>query len=209
MLDQANKLRQVSPIISSIPFIHLTNSFRQPIALFVTSADEMYGPITTLRRAGRLVKHIPWSAFKMTDQDWARVIDARDILRDSNHIQQYFSAEKQPTLWRALPALEELQSTWEKKRDSPRFDLYKNALTDGLEKLKKYYARLDEKPSFVLALVLHPYYKLAYIKLAWGGPEEQAAEIAAGNMDAKDWQDEARKIVERTVSNFVLAQCHT
>lgn len=47
--------------------------------------------------------------------------------------------------------------------------------------------------------VLHPYYKLAYIKLAWGGPEEQAAEIKAGNLDAKDWQDEARQIVEQTV----------
>jgi len=48
--------------------------------------------------------------------------------------------------------------------------------------------------------VLHPYYKLAYIKLAWGGPEEQAAEIEAGNPNAKDWQDEARQIVEKTVS---------
>jgi hypothetical protein len=50
--------------------------------------------------------------------------------------------------------------------------------------------------------VLHPYYKLAYIKLAWGGPEEQAAEIARGNPYAKDWQDEAKKIVERTVRSF-------
>ena len=47
--------------------------------------------------------------------------------------------------------------------------------------------------------VLHPYYKLAYIKLNWGGPDEQAAEIEAGNLDAKDWHDEARKIVESTV----------
>ena len=56
--------------------------------------------------------------------------------------------------------------------------LYKEALTDSLEKLGKYYSRLDKKPSFVLALgknplssigwfiltniftVLHPYYKL-------------------------------------------------
>ena len=50
--------------------------------------------------------------------------------------------------------------------------------------------------------VLHPYYKLAYIKLSWGGPEEQAAEIANGNLGAKDWQDEARKIVENTVSRI-------
>jgi hypothetical protein len=48
--------------------------------------------------------------------------------------------------------------------------------------------------------VLHPYFKLAYIKLAWGGAEEQAAERAAGNKYAKNWQDEARKIVEREVS---------
>ena len=47
--------------------------------------------------------------------------------------------------------------------------------------------------------MLHPYYKLAYIKIQWGGPEEKAAEIAAGNLDAKDWQDEARQIVEKTV----------
>jgi len=47
--------------------------------------------------------------------------------------------------------------------------------------------------------VLHPYYKLAYIKMAWGGPDKQAVEIVAGNPDAKDWKDEARKIVKKTV----------
>jgi hypothetical protein len=40
----------------------------------------MYGPITTIRRNNHVVKHIPWSAFKLTDEDWARVVDARDIL---------------------------------------------------------------------------------------------------------------------------------
>ena len=52
--------------------------------------------------------------------------------------------------------------------------------------------------------MLHPYYKLAYIKLSWGGPEEKEAEIKAGNPHAKDWQDEARKIVEKNVSHFLL-----
>lgn len=50
-----------------------------------------------------------------------------------------------------------------------------------------------------LFTVLHPYYKLAYIKLLWGGAEEQAAEFDAGNFAAKNWQDEAEKIVEKTV----------
>jgi hypothetical protein len=55
-------------------------------------------------------------------------------------------------------------------------------------------------------IVLHPYYKLSYIKLKWGGPVEQAAEIEARNLDAKDWQDEAKKIVEKTVS-ILLVLC--
>ena len=51
-----------------------------------------------------------------------------------------------------VPALEQLQSAWEKKCDSPKYALYKDALTDGLEKVGKYYSHLNEKPSFVLAL---------------------------------------------------------
>ena len=38
------------------------------------------------------------------------------------------------------------------------------------------------------------------IKIQWGGPEDQAAQIEAGDPNAKDWQDEALKIVEKTIS---------
>lgn len=54
---------------------------RQPINLFLQSADTLYGPITTIRRNGRIEKKIPWSVFALTDQDWERVADARDILK--------------------------------------------------------------------------------------------------------------------------------
>jgi hypothetical protein len=72
--------------------------------------------------------------------------------KDSNGIQQYFSAEKRPTLWCALPAIEELQTAWEAKRDDPRFSAYRTAIDDGLAKLGKYYSRFDEKPAYVIAL---------------------------------------------------------
>ena len=53
----------------------------KPIALFLTLADELYGSITTLRsNTNQVIKHIPWTAFKMVEQDWVRVVDARDIL---------------------------------------------------------------------------------------------------------------------------------
>ena len=74
------------------------------------------------------------------------------MIQDSNRIQQTFSAEKLPTLWRALPAIEELQTAWEAKRDHPRYAVYRTAIRDGLAKLNKYYSRFDEKPAYILAL---------------------------------------------------------
>jgi len=55
-------------------------TLRQPINLFIASADERFGSITTLRRDGRVVKHIPWAAFKLSEMDWCRVRDAAAIL---------------------------------------------------------------------------------------------------------------------------------
>jgi hypothetical protein len=161
----------------------------------------LFGLITVLCRDGQVFKKIPWSAFKISEMDWVRVLDAKSILEDSNHIQQYFSSEHKPTLWRALPAIEELQTAWEAKHDNPQYAIYKDAINDGLTKLNKYYSRFDEKPSYVLALVLHPYYKLSYIAHTWGGEEEEEeeAEILAGNIYARNWQAEARKILENAV----------
>lgn len=99
--------------------------------------------------------------------------DARDILKvrnpcttlveqtyvpfqDSNSVQQYFSSERLPTLWRALPAIEQLQTAWEAKRDHLHFARYRGAINDGLAKLQKYYSRFNEKPSFILALGKSP-----------------------------------------------------
>ena len=43
----------------------------------------MYGPITMVRHDGHLVKHILWTAFKMLDLDWRRVVGVQDILEVS------------------------------------------------------------------------------------------------------------------------------
>jgi hypothetical protein len=72
--------------------------------------------------------------------------------QDSNRIQQAFSAQKEPTLWRALPIIEELQTAWEAKWEKPAFAKYRVAIHDGLEKINKYYLCFDEKPAFILTL---------------------------------------------------------
>jgi hypothetical protein len=37
------------------------------------------------------------------------------------------------------------------------------------------------------SIALHPYYKLAYIELAWGSAKEQDAKYKARNFEAKNW----------------------
>jgi hypothetical protein len=120
----------------------------------------------------------------LNSADWERVVDVATILavrpqqiycsiqsviaeQDANNIQQYFSAEKRPTLWRVLPALEKLQTAWEKKRDSSRYAIYRDAINDGLSKLNKYYSRFDEKPAYVLALGLFYFYYLLLILISY------------------------------------------
>ena len=53
---------------------------------------------------------------------------------------------------------------------------------------------------------MHPYFKLDYMAMFWGGAKEQAKEQEAGNWEAKDWQDEALKVVERVVSTSFFGQ---
>lgn len=167
MLDQANKLRQVSIVFSAIIYganwFNSLSHYSWPQRMSCTVLLQPYDAIINL-----------WSIYHGMHSRWLSEIGFKWLMhaiyweyatfscfaymlnwltyQDSNRIQQYFSSEKQPTLWRALPALEELQSMWEKKHDNPKYALYKDALTDGLEKLQKYYSRLDKKPSFVLAL---------------------------------------------------------
>ncbi|KAG1872985.1 hypothetical protein DFJ58DRAFT_651917 [Suillus subalutaceus] len=170
--------------------------------MFIGMADALFRPITTICLQGRTVKYIPWTAFKFTLADWERVNDTRTIITDANSIQQYFSSEQQPTLWCSIPAIEELQTTWEAKLTTSKYILYKDAIQKGLDKLGKYYQKFDDKPVYVLVLILHPYYKLTYIKMQWGGPEEQENEYAAGNPNTVDWHDEALKAVENIMEEY-------
>jgi hypothetical protein len=38
--------------------------------------------------------------------------------------------------------------------------------------------------------------------MAWGGQKEQASEYAAGNLNAKNWHDEALHVVEKTMQAY-------
>jgi hypothetical protein len=125
--------------------------------MFISTADELFGPITTILRPSRSVKHILWMVFTFGSHDWERINDTHVVISDANDMQQIFSSEQHPTLWRAIPALEHLQTTWEKKQDMPQYVLYLGVIQKGLDKIGKYYRKFDDKPVYVLALGMCPH----------------------------------------------------
>ena len=140
--------------------------------------------------------------FLFSASDWDHVQLIHLIIANANLLQHHFSFNTIPTLWHAIPAVEELQSAWEAKLESLKFLLYQDAIHKGLMKISKYYTKFNEKLVYILALVLHPYYKLDYIKMAWGGAKEKRKELEAGNAFVKDWHDEALKIIKAMMQDY-------
>lgn len=140
-------------------------------------------------------------------------------IKDADRYHQMCSSNRSPTLHQVIPVLETLCSKWERRLEDPEFEIFYDAIRLGLEKLNKYYKRLDNTDAYILAmrsfalqlffahmltlspphLVLHPYYKLNYIEEQWGGAEEYEADVEAGDPHARDWQKHAREVVDKAV----------
>ncbi|KAM5530832.1 hypothetical protein V8D89_015500 [Ganoderma adspersum] len=163
----------------------------KPITSFVEHADAKFGPITTLRPKGAPARDIPWSAFKLKKPDWVQVKRAAEILEDANDYQQICSTTRSPTLHQVIPVLESLAMCWEAKARDPKYQVFHEALEKGLTKINKYYRKLDNTDVYILALLLHPYYKLDYIEMEWGGEAEYEADLAAGNPNPINWTTHA------------------
>ncbi|KAI1789150.1 hypothetical protein LXA43DRAFT_845779, partial [Ganoderma leucocontextum] len=172
------------------------------INAFVAIADLQFGPITILRPKGVPAKKIPWTAFKLEKADWARVKLCADILDDADSCHQICTTTLTPTLHQVIPALEHLVSKWEKKAKDPTYALFHDALKAGITKLNKYYKKLDNSDAYILSLLLHPYYKLNYIRHEWGGEEEYEADLAAGVPNPRNWVQYACKIVEKAMQKY-------
>ncbi|RDX47041.1 hypothetical protein OH76DRAFT_1355096, partial [Lentinus brumalis] len=172
------------------------------IKVFVSTADLKFGPITTIRRPGQPIKKIPWTAFQLSNADWERVRLCADILADANRLHQLCSTTRAPTLHQVIPALETLASRWEAKAANPTYVLFHGALKKGLDKLNKYYEKLDDATAYVLSHFTHSYFKLDYINQHWGGRDEYLEELANGNPKARDWQAYARGIVEDAMREY-------
>ena len=65
-----------------------------------------------------------------------------------------FSSETEPTVWKVLPILEAFIGQWREKASNPRYKDIKNAINAGLNTLYKYYNKTDASPVYIVSLCM-------------------------------------------------------
>ena len=56
---------------------------RKAVNMFLSSADELYGENMMVHKNNCILKKIPWTTFKLDEDDWGVVYDAKLICVDS------------------------------------------------------------------------------------------------------------------------------
>jgi len=108
-------------------------------------------------------------------KDWDRIEVLRDVLREPADVQQTFSNEHSPTVWRIIPSLEFLVKRWETMASQPRFRDVREAITEGVQNFKKWYQKVDEtSDAYFICLVLDPNVKDLYCRRRWEPEQYQA-----------------------------------
>ncbi|KIO23444.1 hypothetical protein M407DRAFT_78038, partial [Tulasnella calospora MUT 4182] len=70
----------------------------------------------------------------------------------ANDAQHQFSAERYPTLFSAVPAVESLQTAWERRAANAKYNPHHVSLQLGLAKLKTYYTRMDSSDAYIVCM---------------------------------------------------------
>lgn len=75
-----------------------------------------------------------------------------DVRQAAAEVQEAFSAEYYPTIWRVLPLYEDFIAKWKDfAADLKMFQLW-SAIEAGLESLKKYYNKTDDSPVHIVSM---------------------------------------------------------
>ncbi|KAG6806576.1 hypothetical protein H0H92_010774, partial [Tricholoma furcatifolium] len=150
-------------------FLDRTILMRKGLEQFILLADAS-------DKVPDLSKNRCYSDFQLTKRDWDKLQVLHEVLREPANVQQTFSSERAPTVWRIIPSLEFLIKRWESMAAQPRFESVSDPIKNGIENLKKWYRRVENTSSaYFICLdlltnqivVLDPNVKDLYCRARW------------------------------------------
>ena len=108
-----------------------------------------------------------YAMFKLSEGEWSLLKLVRDGLKEPALSCQSFSHSTRPSVYRALPVIEQMQQRWEAMVKDRKYAQIVPALKASLENLRKWYRSLDDSSIYFICLVLDPRIKLAYFEKHW------------------------------------------
>jgi hypothetical protein len=80
------------------------------------------------------------------------VLTVVDVHQAAAEVQEAFSAEYYPTIWRVLPLYEDFIAKWKEFAADPNMFQLWPAIEAGLESLEKYYNKTDDSPVHIVSM---------------------------------------------------------
>jgi hypothetical protein len=134
------------------------------VNLFVRNADDD-------KRVPKVDKGLPkYITYKFTDEEWAqmklilKVLEVRVLLpirllsdsllfiQPTVNLQQQFSSETEPTIWRIIASFEDIFTEWEEKMEDPKYSSIAPAIKLGWDTFRKYYVDTDRSDVAVISM---------------------------------------------------------
>ncbi|GBE77502.1 hypothetical protein SCP_0103770 [Sparassis crispa] len=108
-----------------------------------------------------------YSYYRLLSEDWNHVQLITEVLHAASLVQELFSSETVPCVWRILSGYEKFIVTWQEM--AKRADMYalKEAILIGVITLEKYYNKTDNSSAHIVKLYLNPCIKNEYFIAFW------------------------------------------
>ncbi|TFY55049.1 hypothetical protein EVJ58_g8494 [Rhodofomes roseus] len=101
----------------------------------------------------------------LLEEDWHKLEAILVVLSVPHKIQMCLSGSSMPLLAEVVPLFELFMQDWEQQaRMKPQ---YRRAIKGGLKLAAKHYKKMDDTDAYVLAMFVHPLYRLEHIREHW------------------------------------------
>ncbi|KAF5365840.1 hypothetical protein D9757_012805 [Collybiopsis confluens] len=118
-------------------------------------------------------------SLQLQDDEWICLGYFITLLTYADNAQQAFSAEKEPSLYIGIPALEALHRAWSTRSTRSKYSPFRTALEAGVSKVEEYYEKITDNQAYIISMLLHLEEKTQHFKKHWDDDlQKQVREVA-------------------------------
>ena len=104
-----------------------------------------------------------YADYKISEGDWILLEKMHSILLEIATIQKQFSSEREATVWRILPALEQFLEQLNEFQNDSEYYVFLGALDKCIALVNKYYDKTDNSGVHIINLCMYNIFIICYV----------------------------------------------